>query len=290
MRRNTGIAKTRITLPVLLAAALGACSAPRSPLPDTEAALRDLQPAYSGSRVLACVETPLAAQAPCRDSIVQATLVAIDLRYAEFELAFFDQGRGVGFGATVATLGLGAAGALAGNGTSQILSAISAGITGTREAFNRELMAEQTASALLTAMRAQRNLVALRIREGLARPATQYPLGVALSDLYEYFRAGTLPGGISGLTQLAGVQAQGAQEELRNPLPIARSTAAQFLQRLLEEGTPEAQRANEAAIRRQMRLLNLPETMTVNRFVSTAPDEASRQRQEMVARALNFRP
>ncbi|MGX9965922.1 hypothetical protein ACVFYP_21530 [Roseomonas sp. F4] len=257
---------------------------------DPRIAVAELEQAYTGAQVLACLRQPLASQTECRDTITQALLVAIDLRYAQFELDFFDQGRGVGFASTVASLGLGTAGALVGNGTSQILSAISAGVTGTREAFNRELLAEQTASALLTAMRGQRNLVALRIREGLSRPPAQYPLGVALSDLYSYFRAGTLPGALSGLTQLAGVQAQGAQEELRNPIPIARTPAALFLQRLLDEGTPEAQRANETEIRRQMRILGVPDTITVNRFVSTTPDEASRTRQDAVARTLNWRP
>jgi len=70
---------------------------------------------------------------PCRDAIVQSMLVAIDLRYAEFELNFFDANRSVGFVATVATLVLGAAGSVVTNGASQILSAISAGVTGTRE-------------------------------------------------------------------------------------------------------------------------------------------------------------
>jgi hypothetical protein len=141
--------------------------------------------------------------------------VAIDLRYAEYEIGFFDADRGVGFGAAVATIGLGAAGSIAATGTSQVLSAISAAVTGTRQAFGRELMAEQTAPALLSTMRTGRNTVALRIREGLRLDATQYPLGVALSDTYAYYRAGTLPGAIASLTQIAGSQAQATQQELR---------------------------------------------------------------------------
>lgn len=200
---------------VVLPLALAACSAPRSPLPATDTVLAGIQPAFSAEEVRACLSTPLALQRPCRDSIVQSLLVAMDLRYAEFELGFFDTNRAVGFGSSVAVLGLGTAGALAATGTSQVLSAISAAVTGTREAFGRELLADQTAAALLTTMRSSRNAVALRIREGLRLDAAQYPLGVAVSDLYAYYRAGTLPGAIVGLTQLAGVQSQATQEELR---------------------------------------------------------------------------
>ena len=245
----------RRVLPRLFAAlslSLGACAAPRSPLPDSDAALRQLQTVFAGDRVLPCLEQPLAAQRPCRDTIVQAMLVAIDLRYAEFEIDFFNANRGVGFGSSVAVLGLGAAGAVAATGASQILSAISGAVAGTREAFGRDLLADHTAAALLTTMRTGRNNVALRIREGLRREATEYPLGVALSDLYAYFRAGTLPGALAGLTEIVGAQARITQEELRRAVPVATGAGPQCLLGLISERTtPQA--AVRAENRRRMR-------------------------------------
>jgi hypothetical protein len=200
-------------LAVTLAAA--ACAAPRSPLPSIETAVADLQPAFTGESVVVCLGTAVQAQRPCRDRIAQSLLVAIDLRYAEYELGFFDANRTVSFGSSVALLGLGAAGSLAATGTAQVISAISGAVTGTREAFGRDFLVEQTSTALLTAMRAQRNMIGVRIREGLQAEPARYPLGVALSDLYAYFRAGTIPGALAGVTQAVGVQGQQSQQDLR---------------------------------------------------------------------------
>jgi len=203
------------SLPVTLPLALAACSGPRSPLPPIAQVVEQLQPHYSGDRLSDCLRRPIAGQRDCRDEIVQALMAAVDVRYAEYERDFFDANRAVGFGSSVAVLGLGSAGALAATGTAQVLNAISAAVTGTREAFGREMMADQTAAALLTAMRNGRNQVAIRIREGLRQDATAYPLGVALSDMQAYFRAGTLPGALSSLTEIVGERARATQEELR---------------------------------------------------------------------------
>ena len=72
----------------LLPVTLIACSAPRSPLQSIDIALGELQPTFTGNKLVFCLATPLATQMPCRDAIVQSMLVAIRLRYAEFELNF----------------------------------------------------------------------------------------------------------------------------------------------------------------------------------------------------------
>lgn len=264
---------------------LAACAAPRSPLPATDLVIAELEPAFSGTAVLACLQTPLAAQRGCRDTIVQAMLVAIDLRYAEFEIGFFDVNRGVNFGASAAVIGLGAAGSLAATGTAQVLSALAGAVTGTREAFGRDLLVEQTAPALLTTMRAQRNTVGLRLREGLRVPAEQYPLGVALSDLYAYYRAGTVPGALSGLTQLAGVEAQAAQDDLRLAIPVAQVESARCLQRMLgdETLTPAARAENRRLIRLEMDRLGIPASVRPDSF---AFDPAAAPQQRSVAQRL----
>lgn len=269
----------RMVLPGL-ALALGACSgltaAPRSPVPDIETLIvgKDsvdfpgLQSAYTPRALDECFGQPLQDDAArrCRDRIVQSLLTAINLRYAEFEIGFFDANRYTNFGATVAVLGLGAAGTVSGAGATQALSAAITAITGSRAAFNREVMQEQTAAALLTAMRAQRDIAELRIRQGLARPAAEYPLGIALSDIYAFFRAGTIPGALAGVTQAVGVQGEAAQAGLRDALPITRTPAALFLRRLLLDGTEAARAANEAAMRQAMTRAGLPQDMTVSRF------------------------
>lgn len=275
---------------LLLVPALAGCAglraSPRSPIADHEASIARLEQVYAADKVASCLATVPPDKA-CRDQIVQALIIAIDLRYADYELGFFDTNRYGGFAATVATLGLGAAGAVSGAGTTQVLSAVITAITGTREAFNREILAEQTSSALLTAMRAQRNIVSLRIRDGLRAPeVSDYPLGIAMADVYAYFRAGTIVGALTGVTQAVGVQGQLAQDELRSAIPITRTSAALFLQSLIGMGTEAARAANEAAIRKQMRAEGIPDRITVARFTRTGTPEQL----ERTASGLGWRP
>jgi hypothetical protein len=210
------------TVAALLLLALAACSgieaAPKPPTVNFEASLAGLATAYDPVQVLKCINTPLSGQQPCRDTIVQAAMIAIDLRYEEFEIGFFDANRYAGFGGTLAVLGLTTAGAVVSGGTSQLLSAAAAGVTGAKEAFKREVLAEQTSIALLTAMRTQRDQVGLRIRLGLRRNATEYPLGVALADVSAYYRAGTIVGALTGVTQAVGVEREQAQENLQQSI------------------------------------------------------------------------
>jgi hypothetical protein len=220
MRSGTFSRKGAALLLSALAACGGIQAAPKAPLADLEASLVQLQGAYSTGDVVDCLAQPLASQDAvfCRDRIVQALMIAVDLRYEEFEIGFFDTNRYAGFGATLAALGLSTAGAVVSGGTSQILSAAAAGVIGAREGFKREVLVEQTSVALLTAMRAQRDKVGLNIRLGLRRDATQYPLGAALADVSAYYRAGTIVGALTGVTEAVGVEREHAREELQQSI------------------------------------------------------------------------
>lgn len=176
-------------LAALLAGCSGLSSSPRSPLPDDTAALEGLAANYDPQSVNICLQTLLAAQDASRNTIVQAMMAAVDPRYADFELGLFDANRYGNLGSTLATLGL----------------------TGARESFNREVLVEHTVLALQASMQARRNEVALRNREGLRRPALDYPLGVALSGIYAYFRRGTIVGALVGVTESATATAARAR-------------------------------------------------------------------------------
>lgn len=291
--RHAGLRNACLLLPSVLL--LASCAAPRSPFLDTNAALTSLQPVFSGDKVTKCLGTPVEVQRSCRDEIAQSMLVAIDLRYAEYEIQFFDANRAAGFGSAVTLLGLGAAGSLAGTGTAQVISAVSGAVAGTREAFGRDLLAEDTAGALLTAMRTQRNIVGIRIREGLQAPADRYPLGVALSDLFAYYRAGTIPGAIVGVTQAVGTQGQLSQDELRRAVPVSQGKAAVCLQRLFSPSLrQEAVAENRQRVRRAMTEEGIATSLSLSDFVFGPPhllDRAAQQRleeqQSAVAARLN---
>ena len=63
-------------------------------------------------------------------------------------------------------------------------------------------------------MRAGRARVGVRLRSGLRQSINDYPLAVALSDLNDYYDAGTILGALAGITELVGTQ---AREELQRP-------------------------------------------------------------------------
>ncbi|MES2710024.1 MAG: hypothetical protein V4653_00435 [Pseudomonadota bacterium] len=204
----------RLTLALALAGCGGLAAGPRSPLPDQERAIGELADGYSPAAITRCLAQPVEAQRSCRDTIAYSLMVAIDLRYAEYEGRFFDDTRYGEFGATTAVLGLTAAASVSSLGAANILAALAAGVTGGREAFSRDVLADRTATALLTAMRSERQRVALRIRRGLQQDPARYPLGWALSDLYGYYRAGTMPGALTAVTRAVGEQAQVAQDNI----------------------------------------------------------------------------
>lgn len=215
----------------------------------------------------------------CRNRVVTARKYAIDVRFSQFEQEYFSENRWAGFGATLVALGLTTAGSLSGTGSAQALSAAAAGVTGSRAAYEKDILADRTLLAIDAAMHAQRDIIALNIRNGLAKAAQDYPLGTALSDLDAYYRAGTVLGALSAVTQTAGAQAEAAQSRLRDVLPLTRTSAAEFLQNRLRSG-------DETSIRTQMRSLGVSDRVTVTRFVFTGtPAQLG-----AAARALGWTP
>lgn len=248
------------TLVLGLAGCAGLSASPSSPISDRPAALHALEAVYSPAKIVTCISTPVESQRPCRDEIAQALIVAIDMQYADYELGFFDANRYGTFGATVATLGLTGAASVSAGAAARLLSAIAAGVTGTREAFNRDVLIDHTAVALQSAMRAKRDTVLAQIRNGLRSPPSEYPIGAALSDLNAYYRAGTIVGALAGLNESVATDAKTARANLGLISAVAVTPSALDLMRQFR-ATPVANRA--AFIRRIetiMRGLGMPGT------------------------------
>jgi len=188
--------------------------------------LEALQAEIDAKAITGCLVTPSEA---CRNKIIAARTYAVDLQFSSFEEDLFRQARETGFAATLTTLGLNAAGAVAGGGTSQILSAIAAGITGSRAAFEREVLAERTVLAIHTSMRGNRMTVLARIRQGLRQSLSEYPLAAGLSDVDEYYFQGTVLGALIGITKAVGVKAEEAERSLAVATGLSQSEAARAL-------------------------------------------------------------
>lgn len=281
----------------LAAGCAGLSAGPRAPIPDIESAIfgsagvEGLQASYTPEKINNCLAEPLNGPGArqCRDEIVQGLTTVINLRFAQFEVGFFDANRYANFASTVAIIGLGAAGAVSGTNAAQALSAAAAAMAGVQTAMNRELLFEQTAAALLTAMRAQRNMVDLRIRTGLRLAALDYPLGAALSDVYALYRAGTIPGALASLTQIVGSQGQAAQERLVLGTGLARGSSATALQNFVETGaTPEIRRERNRAVREAARAEGFGDVVVASFIRDASPGNEARL--DRVARRLGLMP
>jgi hypothetical protein len=198
---------------------LAACSTFRgAPPPPIDAAteMSGLTNLHSGDAIESCLQQPISKQGDCRNKIVQSRMIVVDAQYREFRQRFYGEARWGGFAATVASLGLTGAASLSGvsEATARVLSAIATGVTGTQAAFDREILADRAATAVETSMDSARSIVAVRIRSGLDQSADKYPLAEALSDLEDYYSAGTLLGAFTNINSLTGVQAANANQQL----------------------------------------------------------------------------
>ncbi|TCH99408.1 hypothetical protein EJV46_01655 [Roseococcus sp. SYP-B2431] len=211
-----------------MAACSGWRAGPESPYRDLSGTIDAFEAVYSAQELQRCLAEPLSdrpgsAHQVCRDRISQALMAVIDVRYAIFEQGLLDTQRFTGLGATILQLGLSAGASVASGGTTQALAAASTAIGGVNEAVSREVLVNRTATALMSSMHARRNEISLRVRTGLGRTAAAYPLGVALSDLFAYYRAGTLAGATTALSEAASTQAITARQGVDSTLGIVPS-------------------------------------------------------------------
>lgn len=211
-------AKSQRAMALVLTIELAACSsfrgAPPPPI-DAPTEVSGLASLHNANAIKICLDEAVDQQ-NCRDKIVQARMVTIDAQYREFRQWFYGEAHWGGFGATVVSLALTGTASLSGipQSTARALSAIATGVTGTRAAYDKEVLADRAANAIETSMDAARAAVAVRIRSGLTQPPNKYPIAAALSDLEDYYSAGTLLGAFTNISTLTGVQAADANQQL----------------------------------------------------------------------------
>lgn len=147
-----------------------------------------------------------------RNNIVLNRMYVIDRNYSNFERNLTRERQDIGFYSAVALLGLNTTGTLVGGSEAKaILHAVSAGVTGTTEAYGNEILIEKTIDILQKNMRANRTEVQNQILTSLTKSASQYPLQLALSDVDRYFDAGTITGAFLGASNAATVRLENAE-------------------------------------------------------------------------------
>ena len=151
-----------------------------------------------------------------RNEEIDRRLRIIDLNFKEFEAALARENVTAEFGVTVVQAGVGSAGALVSQTSSQILSAVSGGLAGTQAAYGKAALFNRTFSAMLAQMIASRNTVLVQIYEGKRRGIEEYPLATAIRDLEDYYFAGSLPGAIVATAADAKKKNDVAKDKLEN--------------------------------------------------------------------------
>jgi hypothetical protein len=151
-----------------------------------------------------------------RNNLIAARMYAIDIQYTAYESALTRERQNVGFGAAATTIGLTtASGLVTPTLTKDVLSGIAGFVTGARAAYDNDILFAHSVQWIQSQMRARRADIARRILDGTRLSTDQYPIAAALSDLEQYYRAGTFTGGLIATGEVVAADSQLA-EQLKN--------------------------------------------------------------------------
>lgn len=148
----------------------------------------------------------------CRNRIIYATILGIDMNYHNFEMSLFNDDRKLSFASTLASLGLTAASAYTG---APVLAAISTGVIGADSAYGATILQGQLQNTLQNQMSAQRNTVKARIFTQTELTFDEYPLNLASIDLENLYNAGTINAAMKNLSTVASTNAVNASKTLQ---------------------------------------------------------------------------
>lgn len=149
-----------------------------------------------------------------RNSIVLSAMGVMDVEYTRFEQNLTRERQQLPFLATAASIALSGTGALIDDSvTKSTLAAVDTALKGTKESYDKEILANQTIAFLQTQMRTNRNNVRSRILAQLSEPADVYPLELAMVDLEDYYSAGTITGGLIGINEETADKFRSSEEK-----------------------------------------------------------------------------
>ncbi len=143
----------------------------------------------------------------CRNDLINARILDIDLNFEKFQEDLVRESAFKDLSAEWSTLALSGASAVVPLAeTKTVLSAISAGITGAQGSIDKNLFFKKTIVALITQMKADRASKHTDILQKMDLDTDKYPLTMALIDLEDYYKAGTLPQALTSISATAGAK------------------------------------------------------------------------------------
>lgn len=149
-----------------------------------------------------------------RNKEIERRLRVIDIQFEKFARSIGQENVGANLAVNVVNIGTGVGGALVSGGASQILSGVSAFLTGSQQTFNKEVLFDRAMPALLDQMVATRTAVKVHIFKGMGRSMEEYTLSNAMEDVERYFRAGSIPGSVTATSEDATKKKDEAEDKL----------------------------------------------------------------------------
>lgn len=151
-----------------------------------------------------------------RDQLVWLCVELVDTNYDVIRKGLYGRTSWTDFASSTVVLGINAAGTVAGGEELKaILHAVSGAVEGTSAAFAKSILQNQGIPALLAQMESGRAAKLLVITAGLTKNTHDYPIGAAIHDVEEYYKAGTFVGAISNIQKDSAVAQDKAEKATR---------------------------------------------------------------------------
>jgi hypothetical protein len=175
---------------------------------DLEKISKEFEPA---TNITNYYQTPIESRFDARNKFITGRLVQIDLQYLKFIRSLTSNKQQIDAATDIASLSLNLAGTLvSGTQAKTNLAATAAGLGGIKTTIDKDFYYEKSIEALVVTMNAKRKQTLINILTGLNAPIQQYPFERAITDLQQYYLAGTL----NGAVQFINVQA--AESEVKS--------------------------------------------------------------------------
>jgi hypothetical protein len=153
-----------------------------------------------------------------RDRYLDLQMRAIDASYQNYLIELSQEAKAGNLGFDFIALALTAGASVGSKKTANALSSAAIAITGTRDAFNKDVFFERTLPAIFSEMAASRSRARLALIEGKTKSAKDYSLSEADQDLRLYDEAANLNLALQAIAKAAADReevAKVAEEELK---------------------------------------------------------------------------
>lgn len=165
-----------------------------------------------------------------RNQILMELIALIDNNYSTFEDRYYGSDASVNFAGDVANLGLTGVSSVTGTAhLKSVLSGIATGTTGIKTSYLKNFFDQQTRSAVVQKMRADRatQLALMQDQDHMKAPVvcpaagcpngvSPYSIEAGLADVEKYYQAGTIIGALQDIAATAGVDQKAAAEQQKN--------------------------------------------------------------------------